>query len=562
MKLEIFNKSNMVRNDIIRTYTYAQYIDELSGRGSFEIRIPTTEETLMYLTYGNYILFEDGVVGIIKGVKDTEDSDVEITVYGYLTNHILEYRSFLLTSRYYDTIGNIARQMFYDLFINPEDVKRKISFLKLSEDPEYIPTIPGNVRIQNTGDTLYDVYSEILLPYDLGFELYPIISNYIEGEPSPNLSAMELRLITPVDRTIGNTDGNTPVVFSFDLDNLALLEYEEDGRVYNTIAIVASEGEGQDRKVIEVGELEKTGIDRIELYVDARDLQSGEEPTSKITITITSSDTTLGTVTGGGQYDVGDEVTATATPIGDATFVGWYENDTLVSSQNPYTFEVSETRTIQGLFVSSIVPSGYTELKAVKKKATGSSATTGNNLTLVTSACPQNIKIDMEVNIISLYSNSTSTLVLMQGTGSGAYNWINIYSPITTNKFGLTTRYSSSSTAASVDTTVSDATGQHNIIVDTNNSKMYVDNVETNISSIVSTFKSVSNGGTFMLGRAGNSFVVAEYGRIKIYDGSTLVYDFVPVKKDSNSDFGFYDLVNNNFVQASSTHWEAVERET
>lgn len=283
MKLEIFNKANMVRNDIIKTYSYVQYVDELNGRGSFEIRIPTNEESLMYLTYGNYIWFEDGIVGIIKGIKDTEDSDVEFTIYGYLTNHILEFRSFLLTSRYYDTIGNIARQMFTDLFINPEDIKRKIHFVRLSQDPEYIPTITGNVRIQNTGDTLFDVYSEMLLPYDLGFELYPIISNYIEGQPSPNLSAMELRLITPVDRTINNSSGNSPVVFSFDMDNLSLLEYEEDGRQYNTIAIVASEGEGEERKVIEVGELEKTGVDRIELYVDARDLQSGDEGGTQIT---------------------------------------------------------------------------------------------------------------------------------------------------------------------------------------------------------------------------------------------------------------------------------------
>ena len=65
------------------------------------------------------------------------------------------------------------------------------------------------------------------------------------------------------------------------------MEYEEDGRDYNTVAIVASEGEGQDRRVVEVGDLTKTGIDRIELYVDARDLQSGGEPSSKISITIT-----------------------------------------------------------------------------------------------------------------------------------------------------------------------------------------------------------------------------------------------------------------------------------
>lgn len=361
-KLEIFNKANMVRNDIIKTYSYAQYVDELNGRGSFEIRIPTNEESLMYLTYGNYIWFEDGVVGIIKGVKDTEDSDVEFTIYGYLTNHILEYRSFLLTSRYYDTIGNIARQMFTDLFINPSDNKRKIPFLSLSQDEEYIPTIPGNVRIQNTGDTLFDVYSEILLPYDLGFELFPIISNYIEGVSSPNLSGMELRLITPVDRTIGNTDGNTPVVFSFDLDNLALLEYEEDGRDYNTVAIVASEGEGQDRRVVEVGDLTKTGIDRIELYVDARDLQSGGGgggSANLSSISIQTPPTKL-------EYQVGEQFDSTGLVV-----YANYDDSTMKNVTNSITSSIQDGYTFQSQDESASKPVtvSYTE-NGVTKTAT------------------------------------------------------------------------------------------------------------------------------------------------------------------------------------------------
>lgn len=66
----------------------------------------------------------------------------------------------------------------------------------------------------------------------------------------------------------------TLLFFSFDLNNLDRLEYDEDGRQYASMALVASEGRGTDRKTLEVGDLSKEGIDRIETYVDARDIQS------------------------------------------------------------------------------------------------------------------------------------------------------------------------------------------------------------------------------------------------------------------------------------------------
>ena len=276
MDLAIIDKDTRLFVTLIKTYTYVQYTHEYSGVGEFEIKIPTIEESREYLVFGNYIYFEEGIVGIIKGVKDSEDSDIEVTVYGYLVNHILQYRSFLLTTTYYSTVSNAVRQMVTDLFISPEDSRRTIDFITLSSNPDYIPSISGNETFQNTGNTLFDYLHEALVQYDLGFELYPVVQSSGSGE---NLQALEFRIITPADRSIGNLQGNTPVVFSFDLNNLSKLEYEEDGRVYATTALVASEGEGQDRKTKEVGDLVSSGIDRIELYVDARDLQESEEVT-------------------------------------------------------------------------------------------------------------------------------------------------------------------------------------------------------------------------------------------------------------------------------------------
>lgn len=283
MKLEIFNKVLRTRMEMIRAYNFVQYTDEFNGPGSFTITIPTTEKSIKYLNEDNFILFEDGVVGVIRYFSYSRDDTTTIQIKGYLTNGILNRRSFLLTSKYYDTLSNVSRQMVEDLIISPEDVVRRINFIKLSELEQYIPE-SDKVRVQATGDKLGEFITKTFLPYGFGYELYPKIENYnAETDTLSNLSYLEYRVLKPKDRTIGNEDGNTPVVFSFELNNLSKLDYESDSTNYCSIAIVASEGEGQERKIIEIGESERTGFDRIELYVDARDLQSENSDGTTIT---------------------------------------------------------------------------------------------------------------------------------------------------------------------------------------------------------------------------------------------------------------------------------------
>lgn len=278
MKLEIFVKATRQRIDMIKTYDFVQYVDEYNGEGSFSIKMPVNDDSLTYLYFGNYILFDDGVMGIIKGVRDLQDEDTEVEIYGYLTNHILSFRVFDYTRKYYDTIPNIARQMVKDFFIENPNIYRNISNVKLATDPLYIPQFETKITMQNTGDKLFDVIAQMFLTCDLGFEMYPVIKNFDVAEDGRNLEAFEFRILKPVDRTINNEEGNVPVLFSFELNNLASLEYEEDGREYNNVVYVASEGTGEERKVIELsssltGE-DFSGVDRIEGYVDARDLQT------------------------------------------------------------------------------------------------------------------------------------------------------------------------------------------------------------------------------------------------------------------------------------------------
>lgn len=284
MKLEIFNHANRIRNDMIRTYTYVQYTEQFNDVGNFILRVPWTDESILFIQYNNYILFDDGIMGVIRAISITEEEGNELEISGYLLNGMLSKRSFLLTTSYYDTVSNIARSMVTDLVINPENIERRIMFIKLSNDSKYNPTFTNKIRVQNTGDKLNEVIQEMFITENLGYKLYPNIKNYNQSTGEGyNFESADFRIIKPADRSNGNTEGNEPVVFSFELNNLQKLFYAEDGTDYNTIAIVASEGVGASRKIITVGDETFTGELRDELYVDARDLQSEDSNGNKIT---------------------------------------------------------------------------------------------------------------------------------------------------------------------------------------------------------------------------------------------------------------------------------------
>lgn len=68
----------------------------------------------------------------------------------------------------------------------------------------------------------------------------------------------------------------------------------------------------------------------------------------EFTISVTS--TTGGNATGGGIYEEDDEVSLTATPDFGYGFVGWEENESIVSTSNPYVFNAEEDRSLLAVF--------------------------------------------------------------------------------------------------------------------------------------------------------------------------------------------------------------------
>ena len=505
MKLEVFEKNTRTRVDIIRVYNYVFYEDELNGHGRFEVRIPAKDHSLSWLyNYGNWILFDDGILGIIKGIKDVEDDDTEISVYGYLSNHILEFRSFLLTSVYYDTPPKIAVSMFDGLYVHPEDERRKIGFLRASTD---LPAWSGKIRYQVTGKTYLDTLQEMLSPYDLGFELYPIVKNYNQQGQYANIDSFELRIIKPVDRTVGNSYGNVPVVFSFENNNLQQLEYEEDGQDFASVAIVASEGVGQDRVTLEVQNTvtELTGYERIELYVDARDLQSEQEPEP--------------------------EPPEPEPPEPERfTKVEYIKNTTLTSQS-------------LGVYLSSY-PAGQQD--------------DGNS----------KVEIELQCDYATHAAQNTSILFYARYVEDNQPNQYTISLPFGTYgevtdftklRFGYTEN-TQQHLGVAQDYDVPAFNQKRKFTLNTMDNKVIVDESERSLADYMNIQRTLSKEFELFLGQSGSItyyHAKTRYYSVKLYDqNNQMVNNFYPVIENSTNKIGLYDIVTDTFVEFDSSVWE------
>ena len=275
MILDIYGKDNQ-RKDFINNFIYAYYEHCFCGVGKFEIKVPITEKSIQYLMKDNYILLDEGILGVIKTrhFEQTEEEQNVLTVSGKTINELFLRRCFELTYKYTGKLSAITRNMVDDLCINPEDTKRIISLISLAEDSEFIPD-GSSYKVQKTGDYLADALEEILSFENKGYMLYPVFENnngYV-------LSGLEFRVYNPADRTVGNSDDNVPVVFSSDMNNIHNFIYEENADDYKNMAYGAGQGQGENRVLVEAGEVDSEDIDRCELYVDARDLQQEEGQT-------------------------------------------------------------------------------------------------------------------------------------------------------------------------------------------------------------------------------------------------------------------------------------------
>lgn len=275
--ISIFELSNEVFNVIgqVNQYTSLRWVEEYSDTGSFELWAPITDENASLFKHDRLVWIEgEPTAGIIEGIKETVDTNEEkvYDITGRMLSSILDRRIVWNTYNAYNKLVPLALREIVDTnCINVEEgfSLRVIPYLELGN---ISGTGWGTITIQRTGDELIEVLKEISNVQESGFNI----------GFDPRNSALEFNVFIGENHAIGQ---DNPVVLSSSMEDILESTYYSNKKDYKNIALVAGEGEGEERVRTITGDYFSSGLDRRELYVDARDLQSGEteEPNSGMT---------------------------------------------------------------------------------------------------------------------------------------------------------------------------------------------------------------------------------------------------------------------------------------
>lgn len=263
-KIIVLDPYSLERLGIVSKYTSLVFKRKNANIGEFEFWCDSNDNNNELAKKDNLIYLSKERVGIIKYIKVSVDEDGvrQLHVKGKTLEYYLTYRIILNTFEVKNKcISDIMLTLLNDNFINPNDKNRKMPFLKVSED--YRENIGKVISMQKTGGEVADVIINLAQTYNMHFCLMLDLES----------KSILFKVKENTDRTISQ-DKNEPVSICTDLKDIMKSEYVCNALSSKNIALIAGAGEGKRRKKVIIGEIEESGIDRKEMYVDARDISS------------------------------------------------------------------------------------------------------------------------------------------------------------------------------------------------------------------------------------------------------------------------------------------------
>ena len=266
VEIQIFNidEENFESLGVINKFTSLIWPDKFNGYETFELHTPINEENKTLLKKGNFIWCGGDNAAIIEIIESklTDEGEKVLITKGRTLEVILTKR---IIWGMYNCVNKYSSTAMYEIVTSQcinVDSLRKLPFLECAEDEQ----LGRLMSFQKTGGEVYDAIQNIATESDLGFKVLF----------RPKEKKLIFKVIEGVDRTIIPTseNGSEFVIFSTDLEDILSSTYYTNDQNLKTLAYVAGEGEGIDRKYIISGNNASSGFNRSELYVDARDLSS------------------------------------------------------------------------------------------------------------------------------------------------------------------------------------------------------------------------------------------------------------------------------------------------
>lgn len=256
---------------VLDSYKSFIWTDRYCGYGDFEIYAPADNILLSMLQEDYYLWVKDSdrtmIIETIEIETDAEEG-ATVTVSGRSLESILERRIIRgQTVLEAEEDENLPLQEGVEKLLNENLIKpnidsRKIEGFKFKRSED--ETVVGAwVWAQYFGENLYDAIVALCESFHLGFRVLLDISS----------GSMEFELYSGQDRSYEQM-ANPHIIFSPGFENLLSSNYLSSKKAWKNAAMVAGEGEGAERILVDVSpdENEYSGLDRRELFVDAESI--------------------------------------------------------------------------------------------------------------------------------------------------------------------------------------------------------------------------------------------------------------------------------------------------
>lgn len=255
----------------IDEYKSLQWSEKYQDFGTFELWLPINEKTKELIKKDNVLWLGDDYAGVIEIINpQTENSNIKVyNVKGRTIECFLQRRIVWGTFNAYeisdiaDSIQKMVDQNFVSLTpsqINAGMLYRKMPWMAVDN------TFRSGIlkAFQTSYTNVYEKVQDICVENDLGFRLRfdPVNKQYV------------FEVYKGLDRTYTNVEGNKKIVFDTETEDLLSSNYYTSNQDYKNVGLALGEGTGFSRSSVIVGQETVDGIERRELYVDARDVQS------------------------------------------------------------------------------------------------------------------------------------------------------------------------------------------------------------------------------------------------------------------------------------------------
>lgn len=292
MDVNIYDKA-LTRVGAIAAYVSLVWEEAYQGAGECQLVCNAGAYVTTLLQVGYFVGKKDRTT--LWQIKSVEKKDGQLWANGFTVNYTLLEDRICNTILTTDTVETTLSGAVSDA--------RPAAIVGLSA----LRGLTEAYTSEHTYDDLYSLSQTLCTETDLGFRFVHDKTNHM--------------LLFDVYQG----EDKTNVRFSEDYGNLANLVLKQSENDYKNVAYVGGAGEGSDRTFIVCGDTDAEGLDRHEIFVDARDLQLEDDQTQEeyetllaargleklnehnkgLTVSFDINPTDFGT-----KYDIGDMITA------------------------------------------------------------------------------------------------------------------------------------------------------------------------------------------------------------------------------------------------------------